>query len=321
MATKKLVKKPQKKVVKKKIALKKSPKRIENIDLIKYFKTGIKERSGDYMYIENNSLVVYTDYPKSGDTVIAAIKFGKYTVINGDDPNDRIGEFRDVVEELQRHGDNEITTSFECLKNAGINLQKMKVLDITRDLNVSIMNGQKGFDDFESKVPQGATLTLFHKYKNNNDNSLLIEKLYHRAGCMLIKEGKYSYICGMDENSYFVTRLPNNVTTVDKAFFMLKPKVVHEWEKKNKTQAIRQGEWFFLPTDLKKVKGMRRKALPLWKNVGNKHIADYYAVVDGTHYVMGAITHIDHSTKYLDNIIHEAIMNTAKGSWSIQGVD
>jgi hypothetical protein len=319
MATKKLVKKPQKKVVKKNIALKKSPKRIENIDLVKYFKTG-EVSSTDYVYIEDNLLHVYTDYPNNGDTKLAAVKSGKYTIINGDSPIDRVGEFEDVVSNLQQYGDNEITTSFTCLKNAGINVQKMEVLDVTEDFDVSTYYGEGDFDEFESKIPQGATITYGRSnYKNKNHN--IIQKRAHRAGSMLVKEFNDYYICGMDGRSYFVTKLPKKVTTVDKAFSILKPNEVHEWEKKNKTQAKRQGEWFFIPTNLEKVKGMRKKALPLWKNGGNKHVANYYAVVNGHHYVKGNIGHVDHKTEELGDIIHEAIMNTAKGSWSVQGVD
>jgi len=320
MATKKLVKKPQKKVIKKKIALSKSPKRIENIDLVKYFRTGEYVPFTDYMYIDGNLLHVYTNYPRIGDTKLAAVKSGKYTIINGDSPIDRIGEFEDVVEELQKHGDNEITTSFECLKNAGINVQKMEVLDLTEDFDVSTYYGEEKFDEFESTIPQGATIT-YYRTNPTKDNDSITQKRAHRAGSMLVREFNDYYICGMDGLSYFVTKLPKKVTTVDKAFSILKPNEVHEWEKKNKTQAKRQGEWFFIPTDLRKVKGMRKKALPLWKDGGNKHVADYYAVVDGKHYVKGDVTHVDHKPEYLGYVIHEAIMNTAKGSWSMQGVD
>ena len=125
----------------------------------------------------------------------------------------------------------------------------------------------------------------------------------------------------MDDESYFVTKLSKNTTTIDKAFQSLKPKEVQQWEKKNNAQARRQGEWFFLPTELVKVKGMKRKGLPLWKDGGNKHMADGYAVQDDRNYVKGDVTHTDHETEYLGDVIHEAIMNTALGSWSEQGVD
>jgi hypothetical protein len=327
---KKAVKKSQKKVVKKRIALK-APGRIQNIDMIEYFKSGEKKYLEDWAFIEGNVLSCITHHPNNGDTVPAAIKVGGYTVINGDDVVDGVGDFSDVIGEIQSHGDKEITTSFVCLKNAGIDLQKVRVLDITQDLDVNIKHGDKGFEEFDSTVPQGATLT---SYINDNYNlspgdknyseeeaNRIVEKRYHRAGSMLIREGKHSYICGMDEDSYFVTKLPKNVSTIDKAFQSLKPKAVQQWEKKNKTQARRQGEWFFLPTELTKVKGMRRKGLPLWKDGGNKHIAQRYAVVDDKNYVSGNVTHVDHFDERLGKVIHEAIMNTALGSWSEQGVD
>jgi hypothetical protein len=330
MATKKAAKKSQKKVVRKKVAIRK-PERVENINLIEYFKTGKKQHVEAGVYIEGNVLFCITDYPKDGDVVPVAIKVGEYVIINGDDVDDNVGDFDETVENLQDCGDKEITTSFKCLVNAGIDLQKIKVLDITKDLDVSIKLGEKGFDEFDSTVPQGATLTLYpnqfydvHEDADDYDEEeyeKIVEKRYHRAGCMLIREGKHSYICGMDDESYFVTKLPKNTTTIDKAFQSLKPKAVQQWEKKNKKQARRQGEWFFLPTDIKKIKGMRKKALPLWKDGGNKHIAQSYAVQDDRNYVKGFVTHIDHTTEYLCDVIHEAIMNTALGSWSEQGVD
>jgi hypothetical protein len=326
---KKVVKKVQKKVVKK-LAVKKSPLRIENMDLVKYFKTGEKEFSEDLVYIEGNVLSCITNFPTPGDSTAAAIKVDGYIIINGDgDVIDNAGDFDDVVDQLQDYGSMEITTSFVCLKNAGIDLNKIKVMEITNDLDVTY--GEKGFDKFESTVPQGAT---YKEYPDSNYNltegddgyceseaTKILEKRYHRAGCMLIRAEKHSYICGMDEESYFVTKLSKNVTTIEKAFRGLKPKAVQQWEKKNGILAIRQGEWFFLPTELVKVKGMRRKGLPLWKSGGNKHMAERYAVEDGRNYVKGRVHHVDHEPTYLGDIIHEAIMNTQLGSWSEQGVD
>lgn len=329
MATKKkaVVKKVQKKVVKKKVVVK-APVRIENIDLVMYFKTGEKKFCDDFVYIEGNILQVITNEPIHGDSTPAAIKVGGYTIINGDDVLDHVGDFEDVVDQLQDFGDKEITTSFLCLQNAGIDLNKIKVMGITKDLDVGIKYGEAGFEEFESTVPQGASYKEYPDYsqdmseeKGGEKINKVLEKRYHRAGCMLIREGKFSYICGMDEETYFVTKLSKNATTINKAFESLKPKAVQQWEKKNGTQAIRQGEWFFLPTELTKVKGMRRKGLPLWKSGGNKHMVDKYVVESGVNYVKGNVTHTDHEPTHLGDVIHEAIMNTQLGSWSEQGVD
>lgn len=309
-------------VVKKKKVVKKAPERIQNIDLVKYFKTGEEELIGDNVFIEGNTLKCITRNKNSTSidySTPVAIKIDEYTIINGDNISDSIGDFYEAVEDMQDSWDSkQITTSFVCLENAGINIQKMKVLEITEDMDVISEFGEKDFDDFEFHVPQGAT---YREYRNFDKCNKITEKRYHRAGCMLIRSGKHSYLCGMDEESYFVTKLLKNSTTIEKAFKSLKPKAVQQWEEKNKTKAKRQGEWFFLPTTLEKVKGMRRKGLPLWKDGGNKHIADYYAIQDGRHYVKGNINHVDHKTIHFDNTIHEAHRNTALGSWSEQGVD
>jgi hypothetical protein len=330
MAKKVAVKKTQKKVVKKKVVFK-APVRLENFDLVKYFKTGEKEHSDDWAFVEGNIMSVITNFPKTGNTTPVGIKVDGYIIINGDDVADNVGDFSDVQEKLQDYSDNEITTSFKCLQNAGINLQKIRVLETTKDLDVNIERGHKGFEEFESTVPQGATYKEYPSYDydlepedDGYDSEIanqIVSKRYHRAGCMLLKEGKYSYICGMDEDSYFITRLPKHAKTIDAAFKSLKPKAVIAWETKNDTIAKRQGEWFFIPTELTKVKGMRRKGLPLWKDGGQKHMPDSYAVVDGKNYVKGGVYHNDHVTTQLGDVIHEAHMNTATGSWSEQGVD
>jgi hypothetical protein len=333
MAKKKVVSKTvkvQKKVTKKKVAVK-APQRLENFDLVKYFKTGEKEHMDDWAFVEGNVMSVITNHPKTGDYTAAGIKVNGYIIINGDDVGDNVGDFSDVQEKLQDYDENEITTSFKCLLNAGINLHKIKVLETTQDLDVQCERGDKGFADFESTVPQGATYKEYPSFDYDlepeddgydlEEAEQIVSKRYHRAGGMLIREGKYSYICGMDEDSYFITRLPKHASTIDAAYKSLKPKAVITWEKKNDTVAKRQGEWFFLPTELTNVKGMRRKGLPLWKDGGNKHMPDSYAVQDGKHYVKGGVTHIDHQTTQLGNVIHEAVMNTATGSWSEQGVD
>ena len=125
--------------------------------MIKYFKTG-ERKYFDSMFIEGNVLQCITDYPKKGDITSAAIKVDGYIVINGDDVGDGIGDFDDVVDDMQDYSDNEITTSFVCLKNAGIDLQKIKVIEITKDLDVHIKHGEKGFDEFDS--------ILYHKVQH-----------------------------------------------------------------------------------------------------------------------------------------------------------
>ncbi len=324
MATKK-AKRVQKKVARKKV-VKKAPVRVENIDIVKYFKTGVRDHLDDWAYVEDNVIYCITNYPKDGDSIPAGIKVDGYVIINGDDVKDNVGDFGDVVDKLQDYDEKEITTSFKCLENAGVNLQKIKVLETVKDLEATCDVGQKGFKDFESTVPQGATYKEYPATDGygdpiEEDETKIVSKRYHRAGCMLIREGKFSYICSMDEDSYFVTKLPKHSKTISDAYKSLKPKKVQAWEKKTGKRAIRQGEWFFIPTEIEKLKGMRRKGLPLWEKGGNKHMADSYVVQDDINYVKDGVHHIDHESTHLGDVIHEAIMNTQLGSWSEQGVD
>ncbi len=305
----------KKKVVKKKVA-KLDSNRIENIDIIRYYDTGERILTDDHVYIIGNVLYSYINYNyKPEDGVPVCIKVDGYSLINGDDVDDSSGDFEDVVDKLQDYGSNEITTSFKCLENAGVNMQEMKVLEISEDLAKTASSREKAFKDFEKNIPQGATYTV---YKDTGGK--INYKKYHRAGCLLFKEGKHSYLCSMDENSYFVTKLPTNPKTIADAFKALKPKAIQTWEKSNGA-AIRQGEWFFIPYNGKKPIGMRRKGLPLLREGGNKHMADRLVTVNGKHIVSGDITHVDHDTTRLEDKLHQAVISTALDSWSEEGVD
>jgi len=63
---------------------------------------------------------------------------------------------------------------------------------------------------------------------------------YHRAGAVVLRYKDHDYICGFDEGSYFVSKLPMQVKTVEGAYTVLTPKAVMG------KQYLRQGEWFFM---------------------------------------------------------------------------
>jgi hypothetical protein len=56
----------------------------------------------------------------------------------------------------------------------------------------------------------------------------------------VLRYGGYDYLCGFDEGSYFVSKLPLQVNSVEGAFLVLMPKAVMGQE------FLRQGEWFFV---------------------------------------------------------------------------
>ena len=114
----------------------------------------------------------------------------------------------------------------------------------------------------------------------------------------------------------------NRKYSPDAAFKSLKPKRVIDYEKQSGKLAARQGEWFFIPVpDMEATAMKKEKALPLQTKRGNKHIVDFYERSKDRHYCKGIVCHDEHDAVILGDALHEAIQNTALGSWSVQGVD
>lgn len=103
------------------------------------------------------------------------------------------------------------------------------------------------------------------------------------------------FLMGHDERHWFMARVDSGVTTVQQARDDLKPELVREREKRVKVKRskrnkrrneafVRQGEWFFMPTDF--IPG--KKAIignnePLIRGGGGKpHIAEEACRVGGT---------------------------------------
>lgn len=298
---------------------------IYNIDLLEYFRSGNEIMLGEGeevapLIVDENILYYSSNTNKKEKSLAIGVKSDTFMMINGDDD---IGDAESDRDKLQMNGAKEITTSFQCLKSAGLDLGNIKVIAITQDLSKSVNTGNKGFRNFENNVPQGATYSEHKVYDHNKCKytDVIKEKSYHRAGCMLCTYKGVSYICGMDEDSYFVSKLSNHPKNVDSAFKSLKPKGVNEYEKKSSKQAQRQGEWFFIPVDMEADAMKKAKSLPLQAKGGNKHFTEWYEESNGKHYCKGDVTHSEHGTLSLGTVLHEAIQSTALGSWSVQGVD
>ncbi len=299
---------------------KKKDKEVYNFDMLEYFKTGEKQKKEDDPWVEGGILYVNEGYGSDAKPLALAIKSGEYMMINGDD----VGEGEGERDDLQTSGDYEITTSFECLGHAKLDLAQIKVVDMTQDESDNIYREKEGaktaaikkFKDFEKSIPQGATYT---EYKD--DDGSIREKSYHRAGSMLMKCQGASYICGQDEDSYFVSKLKTNPKNVTDAFKSLKPRRLNDWEKKTGKVAVRQGEWFFIPLEDVTATKMRRHSLPVNQTGGHKHMVEKYEESEGRYYCMGEVNHDDHATLELGTVLHEAVQNTALDSWSQEGVD
>ena len=291
-----------------------------NFDIIEYFMTGQKQNLSEFFICEG--VLQYDSY----NNFDIAIKSGKFIVINGDeyDGYESGYDINETIEELQNCSKDVITTSFTCLKNAGVVVSDMQVIDITQDRSNYTTPKKKNFKNFEKTVPQGATYKERRNFikKTGKPSGAIYEKSYHIAGSMLIKYKNSSYICGMDDDSYFISKLKTNPKSVDAAFKSLKPRRVLKYEKDSGKFAQRQGEWFFIPSDIKLDPdsfSFHNVDLPKEKG-GNSHTVNKYILYKGKHYCESYVSHKEHGTLTLNSVC-EAIQNTALASWSVVGVD
>lgn len=302
------------------------PERVYNIDVLEYWKTGKKEMTGDFSLIAEGNKLFYNN---GSDKLIAIIDKKKHIVINGDE-EDWDDDREAIVEELQNQ-EKAITTSFECLDNAGIDSDNMEVLDVTKDIHEKVEKKDARFANLENTVPQGATVTQYRNYskKTRKHTGMVYLKRVHRAGGMLVKANNKTYVCSMDDDSYYAIELKTNPKTLNAAYTSLKPLKVRKWEKENKKHCQRQGEWYFIPAPKVKIDateegpGFEDMALPMKSADSNAHTAEYYQQIKKKHYVSSSIAHDEHGTFYFDErtMVYEAVENLAVNSWSVQGVD
>lgn len=219
-------------------------------------------------------------------------------------------------------------------------------LDVRRDQDGEYfdlaISGKPEISVLEVK-PKDRHLVLMAKFPDPNINARFI---------------KSKFLCGHDERHWFVAAIPETsaVSTVKQAKESLKPSQVIRRElatalpekakhtRKNDAWK-RQGEWFFIPVDVKPGKNLIRKNEPFNRGFGKFHYAEEAFRFGGktvyvsgqkimtpdefnalkederrklgsarimqegaTLYVRGRITHSDHKTLKLDGW-HEVAMN------------
>jgi hypothetical protein len=299
--------------------------RVFNMDVVEYWSSGIKRMNHDSDSVVAQGRVLYY---AGGNLAIAYRALDGKMLVNGDEfgyDDDR----EDIIQKLQKtYGAN--TTSFNCLFEAGVRIGDhidLEILDSHDDLNKIFKKGNKQFKDLEKNVPRGATLRIHRNYqkKTGKYTGAVWAKSLHRAGATLLKLGDRTFIASIDEDNYYVIECCKPVKTLVKAFRDLKPSKVRSWEKKNKTEAIRQGEWYFIPAPksvkMREANSFADTALPMKSTDSKPHICSWIEEIKGRQYVSGYVHHDDHDTVMLGNDIYEALENTAVGSWSIEGVD
>jgi len=135
-------------------------------------------------------------------------------------------------------------------------------------------------------------------------------------------EGRY-FLSSMDRYLYFISELPEPVSSVEEAYEILKPKELNPAK-----EYKRQGEWFFQLFEVEDPKKIYQSLsssfeLPRKDRRSNAHIATRGGYYDGKLVVSGQIRHSEHGTLWLsttkDIKIFVAYHNRAVQSWSARG--
>jgi len=130
------------------------------------------------------------------------------------------------------------------------------------------------------------------------------------------------YLCGHDEQHWFVASLPfeRRTNTVRGAIEALKPEIVrreqnrkgvkHRRNRRKTAAYIRQGEWFFLPRPKMHVGELAVRNGQLVRGQGKPHRVEWLYRPEGRDetYVRGAVSHPDHETIRLQ-VWHRAVEN------------
>lgn len=172
---------------------------------------------------------------------------------------------------------------------------------------------------------------------------------WHRMGGVVIRWHGAYFVIGTDEGAYFMSQLPRSVGSVEEALESLRPAEVSQ-AIENGLEVKRQGEWFFIPTDLTEEDVMERlgysfvthlrkstvqRDLPKQQDSSdNVHVARLAALPDGSLpdpiIATGKVYH-RHDIPWLRgtstgehrsldlNGFYIAMPNTAVQSWSIGG--
>jgi hypothetical protein len=212
------------------------------------------------------------------------------------------------------------------------------LVDFTKDDSKTAVRGEAAFNTFEKDAPAGSTFS----YERDNDGNITT-KTYHRVGTVLLQtdDRKWSYLCAMDESSYFISLLKKNPKSVEDAYKSLMPSIVSK-ALANGVKVIRQGEWYFMPVvQLESSNTIHFGNMPTftWNNMktsnplpagsgSNLHLPTRYSTWNKYHFAMGMVRHVDpatyqstgqHRAVKLGKTLHLAVENEAVQSWSADG--
>jgi hypothetical protein len=295
---------------------------LSNDTVIQRYKAGKNAKSGSGFLFSNGD-VLYSfgaHFPLAVRRLNAEGK--EWYLLNGDRSTHTTNHH---VSLTWRHFEGQPRVSFSALRAAGLSYNQCELVDYWKD-EAAYKYPSDGEEFTTFNPPIGST---FGEEKDPHTGEVSY-KWWHRIGSVVLRQNGYDYLCSMDEGSYFISKLPQKVESVEEAFRVLKPLVVVDAEEGG-LEIKRQGEWFFIPTPFKRAEfKVVTKSLPLpVTRVGsNSHLVTHiyadpwemYGYLVGGVFVSGLVRHREHKKLRLDDgVIYRARRNTELDSWSAAG--
>lgn len=190
-------------------------------------------------------------------------------------------------------------------------------------------DARKNLEVVDHKEDYWTTKQVWVTDKKTGERELKNVSEHFLGGALLRIDDEY-FLSGIDQSGrdrrgmYFLTKLPRPASSVDDAYLAIKPKGL------NGEAHVRQGEFFLVPQDMKKPRGIPVEKKMRLENRGRderqwRHVATEGFRLDGIQYVRGTVRHPEHKMVSLGNVWHRVYEATGAGpdgeivSWSASG--
>lgn len=269
---------------------------LSNEDAVKAFRDGHKGNSKHVFHDDNKTLYSYGHHFK----LAVRLDTGEY-LINGDTYSSSTSRHTSLCIQYLRPN---VIIPFSALDQ------------VTRDYHLI-------------KLISRESDRYIQRTRKDPETGELIKYEEHRLGAAVIEfKGKY-YLSSIDsgakgQGGYFLVELPKNARTVANAFDLLFPEELNP-----NCPYVRQGEFFFVPTDMKTTDLLPMEPRFEDKNniaryfpnagTGHAHMATEIRHTGEDIYVRGTIRHTEHKMLKLGKIWHRVYVNRAVRSFSAGG--
>lgn len=317
------------------------------LDLFLNQKTGSEKLQNDSVIVSaKNALIVRQYHNEDIREEIVAIRLDSGVVLGNSSllpvlseamgAHDFRGKRGETAIQFQQVLGNRIPMiPFAMFKQAGLKVSSYRELDKGNEetvfVNESIQKyglSKESLNEFIEKLKSEGCIEVDSLEKSNShredEYSLVgqIKRPRHFTGARLFNIGDDTFLLDIDRIEIghgifnpFLVKLSKPCKTISGAYLSLKPEAVSLAEKQG-LKVLRQGEWFFIPSDLVPISFETHGYLRAGRNRPN--VAEFFN--EDQLLVKGEISHSgrEHKTILLETW-HQAIANTSVESWQLSG--